>query len=69
MPPPPSPGDLHMYGRAGVQFFTQTKTVTAKWPTEDVAAVAAPPPGGKAGAGPGAGPRERLPGLDRVGAA
>jgi malonate-semialdehyde dehydrogenase (acetylating)/methylmalonate-semialdehyde dehydrogenase len=24
-------GDLHMYGRAGVQFYTQPKTVTAKW--------------------------------------
>ncbi|GBG00021.1 methylmalonate-semialdehyde dehydrogenase [Raphidocelis subcapitata] len=46
-------GDLHMYGRAGVQFFTQPKTVTAKWtmPT--------------AGVGPAGG---RIPGLDRVGA-
>lgn len=24
-------GDLPMYGRAGVHFYTQTKTVTAKW--------------------------------------
>jgi len=24
-------GDLHMYGRAGVEFYTQPKTVTAKW--------------------------------------
>jgi malonate-semialdehyde dehydrogenase (acetylating) / methylmalonate-semialdehyde dehydrogenase len=24
-------GDLHMYGRAGVEFYTKTKTVTASW--------------------------------------
>lgn len=24
-------GDLHMYGREGVHFYTKTKTVTAKW--------------------------------------
>ena len=24
-------GDLHMYGRAGVDFYTRTKTVTASW--------------------------------------
>ena len=28
-------GDLHMYGQAGVQFYTQPKTVTAKWPVGD----------------------------------
>jgi hypothetical protein len=47
-------GDLHMYGRAGVQFFTQPKTVTAKW--------TAPSAAGSAVAG------GRMPGLDRVGA-
>lgn len=45
-------GDLHMYGKAGVQFYTQPKTVTAKW---------SPP----AGAGPMGG---HIPGLHRVGA-
>ena len=24
-------GDLHMYGKAGVHFFTQPKTVTTNW--------------------------------------
>lgn len=24
-------GDLHMYGREGVEFYTRTKTVTSKW--------------------------------------
>eukprot|EP00775_Hariotina_reticulata_P009074 gene9074-9244_t len=46
-------GDLHMYGRAGVQFYTQPKTVTAKWSTPNAAAAL------KGG---------RMPGLDRVGA-
>lgn len=46
-------GDLHMYGRAGVQFYTQPKTVTAKWSTPHAAAAL------KGG---------RMPGLDRVGA-
>lgn len=61
-----------MYGRAGVQFYTQTKTVTAKWPSDDVRLAAAD--GGSSssssgGAGScGGGKRERLPGLDRVGA-
>ncbi|GLC48015.1 Methylmalonate-semialdehyde dehydrogenase [acylating], mitochondrial [Pleodorina starrii] len=69
-------GDLHMYGRAGVQFYTQSKTVTAKWPADDVAAIsaAAATTGSGGGGVPksaagGAAPRERLPGLDRVGAA
>ncbi|GIL53861.1 hypothetical protein Vafri_9374 [Volvox africanus] len=65
-------GDLHMYGRAGVQFYTQTKTVTSKWPAEDVKAIsagAATAACGTAGAKAGAAPGERLPGLDRVGAA
>ena len=60
-------GDLHMYGQAGVQFYTQPKTVTAKWamtPTA-AAAVAAGPSTGVAGAGALGG---RIPGLDRVGA-
>jgi malonate-semialdehyde dehydrogenase (acetylating)/methylmalonate-semialdehyde dehydrogenase len=29
-------GDLHMYGRAGVHFYTQPKTVTAKWLHDEV---------------------------------
>ncbi len=29
-------GDLHMYGRAGVHFFTQPKTITAKWLHDEV---------------------------------
>lgn len=51
-------GDLHMYGKAGVQFFTQPKTVTAKWsaPAGGSASAAAVQKGG------------RIPGLDRVGA-
>lgn len=51
-------GDLHMYGKAGVQFFTQPKTVTAKWSTP-----AAPTVAGAAVQKGG-----RIPGLDRVGA-
>jgi malonate-semialdehyde dehydrogenase (acetylating)/methylmalonate-semialdehyde dehydrogenase len=50
--PPFAAGDLHMYGRAGVQFFTQPKTVTAKWSMPSA-------PGPMGG---------RIPGLDRVGA-
>ncbi len=46
-------GDLHMYGRAGVQFYTQPKTVTAKWADD--------------GAAPVMVPGARIPGLDRVG--
>ncbi len=33
-------GDLHSYGKQGVRFYTETKTVTARWFEEDV-------PGGK----------------------
>eukprot|EP00879_Flechtneria_rotunda_P000420 GHRR01000514.1.p1 GENE.GHRR01000514.1~~GHRR01000514.1.p1 ORF type:complete len:535 (+),score=119.48 GHRR01000514.1:75-1679(+) len=46
-------GDLHIYGRAGVQFYTQPKTVTAKWtmPSGSFAATSV-----------------RIPGLDKVGA-
>merc|ERR1719197_188689 len=29
-------GDLNFYGKAGVQFFTQQKTITALWRGEDV---------------------------------
>jgi len=74
-------GDLHMYGRAGVQFYTQPKTITAKWAAEDAAlAMCTPTPDG-AGSSSGGKPatnaadlragatRQRLPGLDRVGAA
>ena len=28
-------GDLHMYGKAGVDFFTRPKTVTSAWRSED----------------------------------
>ena len=28
-------GDLHMYGKAGVDFFTRPKTVTANWRDQD----------------------------------
>ncbi|HCE0686592.1 TPA: methylmalonate-semialdehyde dehydrogenase (CoA acylating), partial [Pseudomonas aeruginosa] len=24
-------GDLHAYGKQGVRFYTETKTVTARW--------------------------------------
>lgn len=29
-------GDINFYGRSGVSFFTQYKTVTALWRHEDV---------------------------------
>ncbi|PNW72254.1 hypothetical protein CHLRE_16g675650v5 [Chlamydomonas reinhardtii] len=63
-------GDLHMYGRAGVQFYTQTKTVTAKWPAEDIRGISAPAAttSSSSGSKSSCGPKERLPGLDRVGA-
>lgn len=48
-------GDLHMYGRSGVDFYTRTKTVTASWKE------------GKKGVGPGAGAHP-IPGLAGVGA-
>lgn len=35
-------GDLHAYGKQGVRFFTETKTVTSRWFDEDVGAAAAP---------------------------
>jgi malonate-semialdehyde dehydrogenase (acetylating)/methylmalonate-semialdehyde dehydrogenase len=28
-------GDIHFYGKQGVQFYTQTKTVTASWNIKD----------------------------------
>ena len=47
-------GDLHMYGRAGVEFYTRTKTVTASWkegkkgaPIPGLAGVGASTPGSK----------------------
>lgn len=45
-------GDLHMYGKEGVQFYTKTKTVTASWRER-----------GAGGGGPAA-----IPGLAGVGA-
>ncbi|WP_158963556.1 CoA-acylating methylmalonate-semialdehyde dehydrogenase [Myroides fluvii] len=31
-------GDLHSYGKQGVRFYTETKTITARWFEEDVPA-------------------------------
>ena len=31
-------GDLHFYGRNGVQFFTRTKTVTSVWRDDETVA-------------------------------
>ena len=31
-------GDLHFYGKQGVQFYTQTKTVTSNWKLSESAA-------------------------------
>lgn len=42
-----------MYGKAGVQFYTQPKTITSKWAADDA---------------PAAPSNERVPGLDKVGA-
>jgi malonate-semialdehyde dehydrogenase (acetylating)/methylmalonate-semialdehyde dehydrogenase len=28
-------GDLHPYGKQAVRFYTETKTVTARWPVSD----------------------------------
>jgi len=33
-------GDLHMYGKMGVQFYTRAQTVTAAWPETDVSSTA-----------------------------
>lgn len=64
-------GDLHMYGRAGVQFYTQPKTITTRWDWDgerDGGRLL----GGGGGAGAAGAARGasggRLPGLDRVGA-
>ncbi len=46
------------------QFYTQPKTITAKWALDEPAPAASTPSAGAAG-----GARQRLPGLDRVGAA
>jgi malonate-semialdehyde dehydrogenase (acetylating)/methylmalonate-semialdehyde dehydrogenase len=35
-------GDLHAYGKQGVRFFTETKTVTSRWFDEDVVAAGSP---------------------------
>jgi len=29
-------GDLHAYGKQGVRFYTETKTVTSRWPEDDM---------------------------------
>lgn len=29
-------GDLHAYGKQGVRFYTETKTITARWPEADI---------------------------------
>ena len=28
-------GDLHAYGKQAVRFYTETKTITARWPEDD----------------------------------
>jgi len=33
-------GDLHFYGKAGIQFFTRPKTITSMWRDDDVALAA-----------------------------
>ena len=35
-------GDLHAYGKQGVRFFTETKTVTSRWFDDDALASVAP---------------------------
>ena len=35
-------GDLHMYGKAAVQFFTKTKTITANWRIDEKQGAAIP---------------------------
>ena len=35
-------GDLHAYGKQGVRFFTETKTVTSRWFDEDSVAAGSP---------------------------
>jgi len=34
-------GDLNFYGKAGIQFYTQLKTVTSMWRESDAAGLAA----------------------------
>ena len=29
-------GDLHAYGKQGVRFYTETKTVTSRWPEDEI---------------------------------
>ncbi|MCC2637152.1 MAG: methylmalonate-semialdehyde dehydrogenase, partial [Moraxellaceae bacterium] len=29
-------GDLHAYGKQGVRFYTETKTITARWFEDDI---------------------------------
>ena len=43
-------GDLNFYGKRGVQFFTQIKTITAKWDDDEMSA--APEAAGSFGAMP-----------------
>lgn len=62
-------GDLHMYGRAGVQFYTQPKTITTRWDWESEKDGGRLLGGGGGGGSGGHGAAGgRLPGLDRVGA-
>ena len=35
-------GDQHAYGKQAVKFYTETKTITARWFEDDVAASAGP---------------------------
>ena len=55
-------GDLHMYGKAGVQFYTQPKTITSKWSPDDISLCASSHSMANAHSS------GRIPGLDRVGA-
>ena len=29
-------GDIHFYGKQGVQFYTQIKTITANWDSKNI---------------------------------
>uniref|UniRef100_A0A7S0UIT6 methylmalonate-semialdehyde dehydrogenase (CoA acylating) n=1 Tax=Polytomella parva TaxID=51329 RepID=A0A7S0UIT6_9CHLO len=69
-------GDLHMYGKAGLQFYTQPKTITTKWVPSDLSNGAPQHQQGGATGGAAATSNTKatkstcgkIPGLDRVGA-
>ena len=31
-------GDLHAYGKQAVRFYTETKTITSRWPEDSIPA-------------------------------